>query len=101
MVTVSPGLSSKSVARVSLFGPQNRHLRFGDLGLKITTTVSWFGPQNRAGHKVCRLHHKTDRRATVWDSLRVRVPQSGLKTSRGATVGAAHDTIAEVASSAS
>jgi hypothetical protein len=36
VVTVSPGLSSKSVARVSLFGPQNWQLRFGDLGLKIT-----------------------------------------------------------------
>jgi hypothetical protein len=28
-----------------LFGPQNRQLRFGDLGLKITVTVSWFGLQ--------------------------------------------------------
>jgi hypothetical protein len=26
------------------FGPQNRQLRFGDLGHKITATVSWFGP---------------------------------------------------------
>jgi hypothetical protein len=34
---------------VSRFGPQNRQLRFSDLGLKITTTVSWFGPQNQAG----------------------------------------------------
>jgi hypothetical protein len=32
--------------RVSRFGPQNRQLRFGDLGLKITTAVFWFGPQN-------------------------------------------------------
>jgi hypothetical protein len=23
--------------------------RFGDLGIKITTTVSWFGPQNQVG----------------------------------------------------
>jgi hypothetical protein len=46
MVTVSPDLASKPVARVSQFGPQNWQLRFGDLGLKITTTVSWFGPQN-------------------------------------------------------
>jgi hypothetical protein len=29
----------KLVARVSWFGPQNRQLRFGDLGLKITMTV--------------------------------------------------------------
>jgi hypothetical protein len=101
VVTVSPGLASKLVARVSWFGPQNQQLRFGDLGLKITTTVSWFGPQNRAGHKVCRLHHKTDRRAMVWDSRWVRVSQSDLKTSRGTTVGAARDTITEVASSAS
>jgi hypothetical protein len=35
--------------RVSRFGPQNRQLWFGDLGLKITVTVSWFGPQNHAG----------------------------------------------------
>jgi hypothetical protein len=34
---------------VSRFGPQNRQLWFGDLGLKITMTVSWFGPQNQAG----------------------------------------------------
>jgi hypothetical protein len=32
--------------RVSRFGPQNRQVQFGDLGLKITMTVSWFGPQN-------------------------------------------------------
>jgi hypothetical protein len=32
-----------------LFGPQNRQLWFGDLGLKITATVSWFGSQNQAG----------------------------------------------------
>jgi hypothetical protein len=35
--------------RVSLFGPQNRQLQFGDLDLKIPTTVSWFGHQNQAG----------------------------------------------------
>jgi hypothetical protein len=49
VVMVSPGLASKSVAQVSRFGPQNRHLQFGDLGLKNTATVSWFGPQNQAG----------------------------------------------------
>jgi hypothetical protein len=32
------------------FGPQNRQLRFGDLGLKITATVSWFVPQNQVGY---------------------------------------------------
>jgi hypothetical protein len=31
------------------FVPQNRQLRSGDLGIKITATVSWFGPQNQAG----------------------------------------------------
>jgi hypothetical protein len=34
---------------VSWFGPQNRQLWFGDLGLKITAMVSWFGPQNQVG----------------------------------------------------
>jgi hypothetical protein len=32
--------------RVSLFGPQNRQLWFGDLDLKITVTIFWFVPQN-------------------------------------------------------
>jgi hypothetical protein len=32
------------------FWPQNRQVKFGDLGLKITVTVSWFGPQNHAGY---------------------------------------------------
>jgi hypothetical protein len=30
--------------RVSRFGCQNRQLRFGDLGLKITVTIFWFVP---------------------------------------------------------
>jgi hypothetical protein len=46
---VFSGLASKSVGRVSRFGPQNRQLRFDDLGLKIIVTVSWFVPQNQAG----------------------------------------------------
>jgi hypothetical protein len=37
---VSIGLASKLVAWVSQFGPQNRQLWFGNLGLKITVTVS-------------------------------------------------------------
>jgi hypothetical protein len=56
MTTVSPGLTSKLIWASKLrwwgvfqFGPQNRQLRFGDLGLKITAMVSWFGPQNQAG----------------------------------------------------
>jgi hypothetical protein len=36
--------------RVSRFEPQNRQLRFGDLGSKIIATVSWFGPQNQDGN---------------------------------------------------
>jgi hypothetical protein len=44
-VTVSTGLASKPAVTVSRFGPQNRQLRFGDLGIKITATVSWFVPQ--------------------------------------------------------
>jgi hypothetical protein len=44
VVTISSGLASKLVARVSRFGPQNRQLQFCDSGLKITMTVSWFGP---------------------------------------------------------
>jgi hypothetical protein len=42
----SCGLTSKPLARVSRFEPQNQQLRFVDLAHKITTTVSWFGPQN-------------------------------------------------------
>jgi hypothetical protein len=49
VATIFSGLASKPVAHISQFGPQNRQLRFGDLGLKITATVSWFGPQNQAG----------------------------------------------------
>jgi hypothetical protein len=39
VVTISPSLTSKLAARVSRFKPQNRQLRFSDLGLKITATV--------------------------------------------------------------
>jgi hypothetical protein len=37
-------------SRVFRFGPQNRQLQCGDLGIKITTTVFWFGPQNQMGY---------------------------------------------------
>jgi hypothetical protein len=40
----------KQGRRVSRFGTQNRQLRFGDLGLKITATDSWFGHQNQVGY---------------------------------------------------
>jgi hypothetical protein len=38
------GLATKPLGRGSQFGPQNRQLRFGDLGLKITAIIFWFGP---------------------------------------------------------
>jgi hypothetical protein len=49
MAMVSPGLSSKPWLRVFWFGPQNRQLRFGDLGLKITAMIFLFVPQNQIG----------------------------------------------------
>jgi hypothetical protein len=48
MATVSLGFASKPWWWFFRFGPQNRQLRFSDLGLKITAIVSWFGPQNQA-----------------------------------------------------
>jgi hypothetical protein len=73
------------------FGPQNRHLRFGDLGLKITATISWFGHQNQAGFGLSVAPQNRWREVIVGhasrssDLLRVeitltRVFQSGLKT---------------------
>jgi hypothetical protein len=38
--------------QVFWFGPQNRQLRFDDLGLKITMIVYWFGPQNQSGYNL-------------------------------------------------
>jgi hypothetical protein len=40
VVMVSGSLASKPTVTVSRFGPQNRWLQFGDLGLKITVLVS-------------------------------------------------------------
>jgi hypothetical protein len=34
---------------VSGLGPQNRQLRFSDMGLKIIMIVSWFKTQNQSG----------------------------------------------------
>jgi hypothetical protein len=34
---------------ISQFMPQNRQLRFSDLGIKIIMTVSYFGLQNQQG----------------------------------------------------
>jgi hypothetical protein len=94
------------------FGPQNRQLWFGDLGLKITTTVSWFGPQNQVGLDLLVVPQNRRREVGAGHASRssgllrveaslVRVFQSGLKTGGGATIGGARDTIAEVASEAS
>jgi hypothetical protein len=109
---VSPGLASKPVARVSRFGPQNRQLRFGDLGLKITVMVSWFGPQNQVRLGLSMASQNRQRENGVRHASRsggllhmeashARVFQSGLKTSGGTTVGGARGTITEVASGSS
>jgi hypothetical protein len=50
VATVSPSLSSKPVAQVSQFGPQNRQMWFGDLGLKITASGFSFEPEKQTGY---------------------------------------------------
>jgi hypothetical protein len=96
------------VARVFRFGPQNRQVRFDDLGLKITTLVSWFGPQNHAGFGLSvasqnQWREDGVRHASRSDGLllleasHARVSQSSLKTGGGMTAGGARDTITEVA----
>jgi hypothetical protein len=95
--------------RVSRFGPQNRQLWFGDLGLKIIATVSWFGPQNQVGfglsvvpqnrrREVSVRHTSTSSGLLHVEASLARVSQSGLKIDRGATAGGARGTIAEVTS---
>jgi hypothetical protein len=113
VATVSPGLASKSRWwRVSRFGPQNRQLWFGDLGLKITAMVSWFGPQNHVGFSLSAAPQNRQMVVSAGHASRsssllgvkaslARVFQSGLKTGGGATMGGARGTIAEVASEAS
>jgi hypothetical protein len=97
---------------VSRFGPQNRQLWFGDLGLKITATVSWFGPQNQVGsglsvapqnrrREVGARHTSRSSSLLGVEATLARVSQSGLKIGGCATTGGAHGTIAEVASEAS
>jgi hypothetical protein len=72
------------------FGPQNRQLWFGDLGLKITATVSWFGPQNQAGFGLSVAPQNRRREVGAGHTSRsssllgveaslARVSQSGLK----------------------
>jgi hypothetical protein len=100
------------VVDVSWFGPQNRQLWFGDLGLKITTMVSWFGPQNQAGFGLSFAPQNRQREVGAGHTSRsssllgmeaslARVSQSGPKTGGGATTGGARGTIVEVASEAS
>jgi hypothetical protein len=109
---VSGGLASKHVVTVSRFGHQNRWLRFGDFGLKITTTVPWFGLQNQPGFGLSvapqtRWREVDARHASRSIGLlhvevsRARISQSGLKTGGGVMAGGAHGIITEVASSES
>jgi hypothetical protein len=51
------GLTSKPLGRISRFGHQNRYLRFGDLGLKITATVYWFVPQKQTSYSLSVAPH--------------------------------------------
>ncbi len=76
----------KTTRLVSLFGPQNQQLRFGDLGLKITVMVSWFGPQNQVddGLSVVPQNRWEDEMAwgthrdlaacLVWKQVRIEFP---------------------------
>jgi hypothetical protein len=57
MVTVFSGLASKPVAQVSRFGPQNRQLQFGDLGIKIIVTIFLFGLKKQAGFGLSIVRH--------------------------------------------
>jgi hypothetical protein len=50
-------LTSKPLGRISRFGHQNRYLRFGDLGLKITATVYCFVPQNQTSYGLSVAPH--------------------------------------------
>jgi hypothetical protein len=79
------------------------------MGLKITTTVFWFGSQNQAGYGLLVApqnrwededgmgHASRSSGLLHVEASWVRVSQSGLKTSRGATAGGADGTITEVA----
>jgi hypothetical protein len=103
---------SKPVAQVFQFGPQNRQLWFGDLGLKITATVSWFVPQNQAGFGLLvasqnqwredgARHTSRSGGLLHLEARHARVSHSDLKTGGCATVGGARDTITKVTSGSS
>jgi hypothetical protein len=105
--TVFSGLASNPVARVFRFGPQNRQLWFGELGLKITTMVSWFVPQNHAGFGLSIAPQNRWREDGTGHASRsgglfrleashARVSQSSLKTGGGMMVAGARVTIAYV-----
>jgi hypothetical protein len=75
-------------------------------------TVSWFGPQIQVGFGLSVAPQNRRREVDVEHTLRssglvhveaslTRISYSGLKTSGGATVGGARDTIAKVALEAS
>jgi hypothetical protein len=112
VATVSPGLASKSTVDF-LVEPQNQGGGgFPGLGLKITVTVSWFGPQNHAGFGLSVAPQNRLREISAGHASRssgliyvkaslARVFQSSLKTGRGAMMGGARGTIAEIASEAS
>jgi hypothetical protein len=111
VATVSPGLASKPVVGF-WFGPQNRQLWFGNLGLKITATVSWFGLQNQVGFSLSVAPQNRRREVSVGHPSRssgllgveaslASVSQSALKKGEDATTGGARGSIAEVASEAS
>jgi hypothetical protein len=112
VVTVSCGLASKPAMTVSQFGPQNRQLRFGDLGLKITATVCRFESQNQAGFSLSVASQNRWREFDVGhtsrssdllhvESSQDRGFQCGLKTNGGAMAGGARGIIVELVSSPS
>jgi hypothetical protein len=59
------GLVSKPVVTVFWFGPQNRRLRFDDLGHKINGQFLGLGLKTKQT-SVCRLRHKTGGGRSVW-----------------------------------
>jgi hypothetical protein len=109
VTTVFFSLTSKPVARVFPFVPQNRQLWFGDLSLKIIATVFWFVPQNQADFGLSVAPQNRRREDGVGHTSRsdsllrlkashAMVSQSDLKTDGDATVDGARDTIMEVVS---
>jgi hypothetical protein len=91
------------------FVPQNRQLRFSDLGLKIITMISYFGPQKYVGFglmvapqnrqmEVDAGHASTCSGLLHLEVSRVRVFQSDIKTVGGVMTDDTCSIIAEVAS---